>query len=86
MGGNRQFQVGDVVALRSERSRVGAVIEVIGGSAEVRYRVLIDGATSTLYGSQVVASDSTELPVEVNAESAKRFSPPSTSGPLQLQP
>ncbi len=42
--GNSEFQVGDVVALRSDRSRIGAVIGVIGGVAEVRYRVLIDGA------------------------------------------
>ena len=90
-GGNRQFQVGDVVALRSERSRVGAVIEVIGGSAEVRYRVLIDGATSTLYGSQVVASDSTEHPVEIDAEECKalltalHIRSPSTSALMSLR-
>lgn len=90
-GDNRQFQVGDVVALRFERSRVGAVIEVIGGSAEVRYRVLIDGATSTLYGSQLVASDSTELPVEIDAEECKalltalHIRSPSTSALMSLR-
>ena len=56
--GHDNHRVGSVVALRSDRSRVGAVIEVLDSDAEVRYRVLIDGAVLTLYGSQVVRTDS----------------------------
>ena len=87
-----EFQVGDVVSLRFDRSRVGAVIEVIGGGAEVRYRVLIDGATSTLYGSQVVPTDSTEdRSAEISAEECKalltalHIRSPSTSALMSLR-
>ena len=90
--GNSEFQVGDVVALRSDRSRVGAVIGVIGGGAEVRYRVLIDGATSTLYGSQVVSVDSTgDSSAEISAEECKalltalHIRSPSTSALMSLR-
>ena len=90
--GNPQFQIGDVVALRSDRSRVGAVIEVIGGGAEIRYRVLIDGATSTLYGSQVVPDDSTgDSSAETSAEECKalltalHIRSPSTSALMSLR-
>ena len=87
-----EFRVGDVVALRSDRSRVGAVIEVVGGGAEVRYRVLIDGATSTLYGSQVVPRDSTgDSSAEISAEECKalltalHIRSPSTSALMSLR-
>ena len=90
--GNSEFQAGDVVALRSDRSRVGAVIGVIGGGAEVRYRVLIDGATSTLYGSQVVSVDSTgDSSAEISAEECKalltalHIRSPSTSALMSLR-
>ena len=70
--GSPEFRGGDVVALRSDPGRVGAVIEVVGGGAEVRYRVLIDGTTSTLYGSQVMPHDSTEdISPEIGAEVCK---------------
>ena len=89
---NSEFQVGDVVALRSNRSRVGAVIEVLAGGAEVRYRVLIDGATSTLYGSQVVSHDSTgDSSSETGAEECKalltalHIRSPSTSALMSLR-
>ena len=87
-----EFRVGDVVALRSDRSRVGAVIEVMGGGAEVRYRVLIDGATSTLYGSQVVPDDSTgDSSAAISAEECKalltalHIRSPSTSALMSLR-
>ena len=90
--GSPEFRVGDVVALRSDRSRVGAVIEVIGGGAEVRYRVLIDGATATLYGSQVVPSDSSgDRSAEMSAEECKalltalHIRSPSTSALMSLR-
>lgn len=90
--GNPQFQIGDVVALRSDRNRVGAVIEVIGGGAETRYRVLIDGTASTLYGSQVVPDDSTgDSSAETSAEECKalltalHIRSPSTSALMSLR-
>lgn len=89
---NHEFRVGDVVALRSDRSRVGAVIEVLGGGAEVRYRVLIDGAVSMLYGSQVMPGDSTaDSSVGINAEECKalltalHIRSPSTSDLMSLR-
>ena len=92
MTGSPKFRVGDVVALRSDRSRVGAVIEVIDGGVEVRYRVLIDGATSTLYGSQVVPTDSTgDSSAETSAEecqallTALHIRSPSTSALMSLR-
>ncbi|MCY4368114.1 MAG: helicase-related protein [bacterium] len=89
---NHEFRVGDVVALRSDRRRVGAVIEVLGGGAEVRYRVLIDGAVSMLYGSQVMPGDSTaDSSVGISAEECKalltalHIRSPSTSDLMSLR-
>ncbi len=89
---NPEFRVGDVVALRSDRSRVGAIIEVIGGGAEVRYEILIDGAVATLYGSQVVRGASTEeRPGNMSAEECKalltafHIRSPSTSALMSLK-
>ena len=65
VAGSPELQIGDLVALRSDRSRVGAVIEVVHGGAEVRYRVLIEGTVSTLYGSQVALADP---PMDTRAE------------------
>lgn len=70
--GRDDHRVGHVVALRSDRSRVGAVIEVLDSDAEVRYRVLIDGAVLTLYGSQVVRTDSPgDGSAQIGAEECK---------------
>ena len=89
---NHEFRVGDVVALRSDRRRVGAVIEVLGGGTEVRYRVLIDGAVSMLYGSQVMPGDSTaDSSVGISAEECKalltalHIRSPSTSDLMSLR-
>ena len=90
--GSPEFRVGDVVALRFDRSRIGAVVEVLGGGAEVRYRVLIGGATSTLYGSQLVPRDSAgDTSPEIDAEVCKalltalHIRSPSTSALLSLR-
>ena len=92
IAGSPEFRVGDVVALRSDRNRVGAVIEVIAGGAEIRYRILIDGATSTLYGRQVVPGDSAEDgSAEIGAEECKalltalHIRSPSTSALMSLR-
>ncbi len=89
---NLSFQVGDVVALRSERSRVGAVIDVLDGGAEARYRVLIDGTISTFYRSQLVPGASTEeCSTEMSAEECKalltalHIRSPSTSALMSLR-
>ena len=89
---NPDFRVGDVVALRSDRNRVGAVIDVLDGGAEVRYRVLIDGTISTFYGSQLVPGASTEeCSVEMSAEECKalltalHIRSPSTSALMSLR-
>ena len=90
--GSPEFRVGDVVALRSDRRRVGAVVEVTGGGAEVRYRILIDGRASTFYGSQVVPGDSTvDISTEIAAEVCKalltalHIRSPSTSALMSLR-
>ena len=90
--GSPEMRVGDVVALRSDRSRVGAVVEVIGGGAETRYRVLIDGGVSTFYGSQVVPGGSTiDTSAEIGAEVCKalltalHIRSPSTSALMSLR-
>ncbi len=87
-----EFRVGDVVALRSDRRRVGAVVEVIGGGAEIRYRILIDGGASTFYGSQVIAGDSTvDISAEIGTEACKalltalHIRSPSTSALMSLR-
>ncbi|MYD91593.1 MAG: DEAD/DEAH box helicase [Caldilineaceae bacterium SB0662_bin_9] len=89
---NPDFRVGDVVALRSDRSRVGAVIDVLDGGVEIRYRVLIDGTISTFYGSQLVPGASTEeYSAELSAEECKalltalHIRSPSTSALMSLR-
>lgn len=56
------FNIGDVVALRSDRTVKLPVLEVITGGSEVRYCVFQDGAKATYYESQLqaVASDTAE--------------------------
>lgn len=49
------FKVGDVVALRSDKSIKIPVLEVITGGPEVRYSVFQDGARATYYESQLQA-------------------------------
>jgi ATP-dependent helicase HepA len=52
---NALFRVGDLVALRSNPATNLAVIEVIPGAAECRYRVLQNNSTTTYYESQLCA-------------------------------
>lgn len=47
------FQVGDLVVLRSNPATVMAVIEIIPGGAECRYRVFQDNKKVTYYESQL---------------------------------
>jgi ATP-dependent helicase HepA len=47
------FQVGDIVALRADPTATGAVIEVLQGAPEYRYRLFINGTTPLYYASQL---------------------------------
>ncbi|WP_295433434.1 helicase-related protein [uncultured Thiodictyon sp.] len=47
------FQIGDLVALRSNPSILMPIIEVVTGGAECRYRVFQDNKKATYYESQI---------------------------------
>jgi superfamily II DNA or RNA helicase len=49
------FQVGEIVSLRAELT-TGAVIEVLPGEPEYRYRLFINGTSSLYYASQLQPS------------------------------
>src|SRR6266566_4184903 len=52
-----EFAIGQLVALRSDPTRIGAIINVIPGTPENRYIVFIDNAPSTYYASQLQRHD-----------------------------
>ena len=54
-GPTHLFKVGDVVALRADKSVKIPVLEVITGGPEVRYSVFQDGSSATYYESQLQA-------------------------------
>jgi ATP-dependent helicase HepA len=64
---SNEFTVGQLVALRSDPSRIGAVIQILSGSLENRYHVFLDGAPSLYYASQLRAA---ELPSQPAAFSS----------------
>lgn len=47
------YQVGDLVALRSDRTIIVPIIEVMPGGAETRYKVFRDGRSTAYYESQL---------------------------------
>ncbi len=51
------FAIGQLVALRSNPTRVGAIINVLPGTPENRYIVFIDNTPSTYYASQLQRHD-----------------------------
>lgn len=51
------FRPGQIVFFRSNPSIKGAVVEVLPGSPENRFKVFMDGATQTFYASQLQADD-----------------------------
>jgi len=51
------FAIGQLVALRSESTRVGVIINVLPGTPENRYSVFIDNTPSTYYASQLQRHD-----------------------------
>jgi len=52
-----EFAVGQLVALRSDPARVGAIIKVLLASPENRYIVFLDNARTTYYASQLQQHD-----------------------------
>lgn len=58
------FEVGQVVALKSDPTKTGAVIRVIEAEPERRYQIFLDNRTATYYESMLVpalAGDEAEL-------------------------
>src|SRR6266852_2613935 len=52
-----EFTIGQLVALRSDPTRVGAIINILPGSPENRYLVFLDNTPSTYYASQLQRHD-----------------------------
>src|SRR5713101_2064991 len=52
-----EFTIGQLVALRSDPTRVGAIINILPGSPENRYLVFLDNTPSTYYASQLQQHD-----------------------------
>lgn len=50
---DKTFKPGDVVRLKVDPNKTGAVIAVLNGEAENRYQIFHDGNTSTYYESQL---------------------------------
>jgi ATP-dependent helicase HepA len=65
---SRNFQVGEMVALRSDPSRKGVVTAVAPSNRETRYGVFIDARIETLYASQLVGVDTAFAPTMVGLE------------------
>src|SRR6266852_3470903 len=52
-----EFAIGQLVALRSDPKRIGAIINVLPGTHENRYLVFLDNTPSTYYASQLQRHD-----------------------------
>src|SRR5712691_11238273 len=50
---SNDFTIGQVVALRSDPTRVGVIINVFPGTPENRYHVFLDNTPTTYYDSQL---------------------------------
>lgn len=55
-----EFEPGQIVFAKSNPSSRGAVVAVLPGKPENRFKVFIDGATQTFYASQLQAEDQRE--------------------------
>ncbi len=58
--GEVEFAPGQIVFVKSNPSSRGAVVNVLIGKPEKRYRIFIDGAIQTFYASQLQAEDQIE--------------------------
>jgi len=57
MADTRTFNPGQLVRLKSQPDKCGAVIAVNASGQEVQYTVLLDGKTRSFFSSQLVAAD-----------------------------
>lgn len=55
-----EFEPGQIVFIKSNPSSCGAVVAVLPGRPENRFKVFIDGTTQTFYASQLQAKDQRE--------------------------
>ena len=85
------FAVGEMVALRSDPSRIGVVTTVRPSNRETRYGVFIDGRLETLYASQLTAAEAAvpvvgATSIELNARlTALQLTAPSLANLYSLQ-
>ena len=56
-----EFEPGQIVFIKANPSNRGAVIAVLPGKPENRYKVFIDGITQTLYASQIQSEEQGEI-------------------------
>ena len=54
------FSPGQMVFLKSDPSKKGAVVEVLPGQPETRVKVFVDGSVRTYYASQLQAEEQTD--------------------------
>ena len=71
MGDLTDFSPGQIVALRSDPSQIGAVIEILSGDPEDQVRVFVDQAVQTYFASQL--QPATQSSDDVQLLSADRF-------------
>jgi ATP-dependent helicase HepA len=59
-GDEAEFEPGQIVFVRSNPTSRGAVVAVLPGNPESRYKVFIEGSTQTFYATQLEAEDQRE--------------------------
>lgn len=62
------FKIGDIVQLKADSQKTGAVIDVITGGSESRYKVFHQNAYAIYYESQLILEYNRNLPVTVTPE------------------
>ena len=67
------YQVGDLVALRSDPGIVVPVIEVVPGGAETRYQVFQDNRKATYYESQLRGPEQAREPDHLSANDLRAY-------------
>ena len=67
------YQVGDLVALRSDPTIVVPIIEVMPGGAETRYKVFQDGRGTTYYESQLRRPEQGGESPHISAEKLRAY-------------
>ena len=67
------YQVGDLVALRSDPGVVVPVIEVVPGGAETRYQVFQDNRKATYYESQLRGPEQAREPDRLSANDLRAY-------------